>query len=93
VGGAPSDGSDADDQADFRAPFEHGWADLDPDSVVGKELIEDFEQLDESFTGKNKGWSAIVKLIGLTAMCAKGVIEMEREVIELRREVRSGGQR
>ena len=63
--------------------------DLDPESVVGKELLDRFEQLDESFTGKNKSWSAIVKLIGLTAMCAKGVIDLEREVIELRREVRS----
>lgn len=64
---------------------------LDPESVVGKELLDRFEQLDESFTGKNRGWSAIVKLIGLTAMCAKGVIDLEREVIELRREVRSRG--
>jgi hypothetical protein len=63
--------------------------DLDPESVIGKELRDRFEQLDESFTGKNKSWSAIVKLIGLTAMCAKGVIDLEREVIELRREVRS----
>ncbi len=65
--------------------------DLDPESVVGKELLDNFEQLDESFTGKNKSWSAIVKLIGLTAMCAKAVIDLEREVIELRREVRSRG--
>jgi hypothetical protein len=62
---------------------------LDPESVIGKELRDRFEQLDVSFTGKNKSWSAIVKLIGLTAMCAKGVIDLEREVIELRREVRS----
>jgi hypothetical protein len=46
-------------------------------------------QLDESFTGKNKSWSAIVKLIALTAMCVKGVIDLEKQVIELRREVRS----
>jgi hypothetical protein len=63
--------------------------DLDPESVVGKELRDRFEQFDESFTGKNKSWSAIVKLIGLTAMCAKGVIDLEREIIQLRREVRS----
>jgi hypothetical protein len=63
--------------------------DLDPESVVGKELVDKFEQLDESFTGKNKSWSAIVKLIALTAMCVKGVIDLEKQVIELRREVRS----
>jgi hypothetical protein len=63
--------------------------DLDPESVVGKELVDNFERLDESFTGKNKSWSAIVKLIALTAMCVKGVIDLEKQVIELRREVRS----
>jgi hypothetical protein len=63
--------------------------DLDPESVVGRELVDKFEQLDESFTGKNKSWSAIVKLIALTAMCVKGVIDLEKQVIELRREVRS----
>ena len=62
---------------------------LDPESVVGKELVEKFEQLDESFSGKNKSWSAIVKLIALSAMCVKGVIDLEKQVIDLRREVRS----
>jgi hypothetical protein len=62
---------------------------LDPESVVGKELVDKFEQLDESFSGKNKSWSAIVKLIALTAMCVKGVIDLEKQVIELRREGRS----
>jgi hypothetical protein len=62
---------------------------LDPESVVGKELVEKFEQLDESFTGRNKSWSAIVKLIALSAMCVKGVIDLEKQVIDLRREVRS----
>jgi hypothetical protein len=40
---------------------------LDPESVVGKELCDRFAQLDESFTGKNHLWAAVVKLIGLTA--------------------------
>lgn len=62
---------------------------LDPESVVGKELRDRFAHLDQSFTGKNPLWAAVVKLIGLTAMCAKGVIDLEKEVIELRREVRS----
>jgi hypothetical protein len=62
---------------------------LDPESVVGKELVENFEQLDESFKGKNKSWSAIVKLIALSAMCVKGVIELEKQVIEMRRQVRA----
>lgn len=66
---------------------------LDPESVVGRELHDRFEQLDESFTGKNRLWAAVVKLIGLTAMCAKGVIDLEKQVIELRREVRSRGQK
>jgi hypothetical protein len=30
-----------------------------------------------------------VKLIGLTAMCSKAVIDLEKQVIELRREVLS----
>jgi hypothetical protein len=62
---------------------------LDPESVVGKELRDRFTELDESFTGKNHLWAAVVKLIGLTAMCAKGVIDLEKQVIQLRREVRS----
>jgi hypothetical protein len=62
---------------------------LDPESVVGKELVEKFEQLDESFSGKNKSWSAIVKLIALSAMCVQGVIDLEKQVIDLRREVRA----
>jgi hypothetical protein len=62
---------------------------LDPESVVGKDLCDRFAHLDQSFTGKNPLWAAVVKLIGLTAMCAKGVIDLEKEVIELRREVRS----
>jgi hypothetical protein len=57
--------------------------------VAGNELVENFEQLDESFKGKNKSWSAIVKLIALSAMCVKGVIELEKQVIEMRRQVRS----
>jgi hypothetical protein len=65
---------------------------LDPESVVGKELVQKFEQLDESFNGKNKSWSAIVKLIALSAMCVKGVIDLEKQVIDLRREVRSGAE-
>ncbi|MGV0788307.1 hypothetical protein ABQF33_15470 [Mycolicibacterium sp. XJ2] len=72
------------------SPFSRiGRIPLDPESVVGKELVENFEQLDESFTGKNKSWSAIVKLIALSAMCVKGVIDLEKQVIDLRREVRS----
>jgi hypothetical protein len=63
--------------------------DLDPESVVGRELHDRFAELDESFTGKNRLWAAVVKLIGLTAMCAKGVIDLEKQVIELRREVRA----
>jgi hypothetical protein len=30
-----------------------------------------------------------VKLIALSAMCVKGVIDLEKQVIDLRREVRS----
>jgi hypothetical protein len=65
---------------------------LDSESVVGKELVENFEHLDESFNGKSKSWSAIVKLIALSAMCVKGVIDLEKQVIDLRREVRSRGE-
>jgi hypothetical protein len=61
---------------------------LDSESVVGKELHDRFEEFDESFTGKNKIWAVVVKLIGLTAMCSKAVIDLEKQVIELRREVR-----
>jgi hypothetical protein len=62
---------------------------LDPESVVGKELHDRFEELDESFSGKNKIWAVVVKLIGLTAMCSKAVIDLEKQVIELRREIRA----
>jgi hypothetical protein len=61
---------------------------LDPESVIGRELLDRFAELDESFTGHSRIWAVVVKLIGLTAMCAKAVIDLEKQVIELRREVR-----
>jgi hypothetical protein len=86
---APEPNTNDEEVPDFSPFHKMRRIDLDPESVVGRELRDRFEQLDESFSGKNKGWSVIVKLIGLTAMCAKGVIDLEREVIQLRREVRS----
>jgi hypothetical protein len=62
---------------------------LDPESVIGRELLDHFAEFDESFTGKNRIWAAVVKLIGLTEMCSKAVIDLERQLIELKREVRS----
>jgi hypothetical protein len=86
---APDPETREEEVPDFSPFHKIRHIDLDPESVVGKELRDRFEQFDESFSGKSKSWSAIVKLIGLTAMCAKGVIDLEREVIQLRREVRS----
>ena len=48
----------------------------------------DLAEFDESFTGHSRIWAVVVKLIGLTAMCSKAVIDLEKQVIELRREVR-----
>ena len=62
---------------------------LDPQSVIGRELLARFAELDHSFTGHSRIWAVVVKLIGLTAMCSKAVIDLEKQVIELRREVRS----
>ena len=62
---------------------------LDPESVVGKELLDRFAEFDDSFTGHSQIWAVVVKLIGLTAMCSKAVIDLEKEVIDLRRELRS----
>ena len=62
---------------------------LDPESVIGKELLERFAEFDHSFTGHSRIWAVVVKLIGLTAMCSKAVIDLEKEVIDLRRELRS----
>ena len=62
---------------------------LDPESVIGKELLDRFAEFDQSFIGHSRIWAVVVKLIGLTAMCAKAVIDLEKQVIELRREVRS----
>ena len=61
---------------------------LDPESVIGRELLDRFAEFDESFTGHSRIWAVVVKLIGLTAMCSKAVIDLEKQVIELRREVR-----
>ena len=65
---------------------------LDPESVVGKELLARFAEFDHSFTGRSRIWAVVVKLIGLTAMCSKAVIDLEKEVIDLRRELRSRGE-
>lgn len=62
---------------------------LDPESVIGKEFIDRFAEFDQSFSGHSRIWAVVVKLIGLTAMCAKAVIDLEKEVIDLRRELRS----
>lgn len=62
---------------------------LDPESVIGRELLDGFAEFDHSFTGHSRIWAVVVKLIGLTAMCSKAVIDLEKQVIELRRELRS----
>ena len=62
---------------------------LDPESVIGKEFLDRFAEFDHSFTGHSRIWAVVVKLIGLTAMCSQAVIDLEKEVIDLRRELRS----
>jgi hypothetical protein len=74
---------------DFSAFSKMRRIPLDPESVIGRELHDRFAEFDESFTGHSRIWSVVVKLIGLTAMCSKAVIDLEKQVIELRREVRS----
>ena len=75
--------------ADFSAFSKMRRIPLDPESVIGKELLDGFAEFDESFTGHSRIWAVVVKLIGLTAMCSKAVIDLEKQVIELRRELRS----
>jgi hypothetical protein len=74
--------------ADFSAFSKMRRIPLDPESVIGRELLDRFAEFDESFTGHSRIWAVAVKLIGLTAMCSKAVIDLEKQVIELRREVR-----
>ena len=74
---------------DFSAFSKMRRIPLEPESVIGRELHDRFAEFDESFTGHSRIWSVVVKLIGLTAMCSKAVIDLEKQVIELRREVRS----
>jgi hypothetical protein len=74
---------------DFSAFSKMRRIQLDPESVIGRELHDRFAEFDESFTGHSRIWSVVVKLIGLTAMCSRAVIDLEKQVIELRREVRS----
>jgi hypothetical protein len=78
---------DPEETADFSA-FSKRRIQLDPESVIGRELLDRFAEFDESFTGHSRIWAVVVKLIGLTAMCSKAVIDLEKQVIELRREVR-----
>ena len=75
--------------ADFSAFSKMRRIPLDPESVIGKELLDGFAEFDESFTGHSRIWAVVVKLIGLTAMSSKAVIDLEKQVIELRRELRS----
>lgn len=75
--------------ADFSAFSKMRRIQLDHESVIGRELLERFAEFDESFTGHSRIWAVVVKLIGLTAMCSKAVIDLEKQVIELRRELRS----
>lgn len=80
---------DPEDIPDFSPFSKMRRMQLDPESVIGRELLDRFAEFDESFTGKSRIWSVVVKLIGLTAMCSKAVIDLEKQVIDLRREVRS----
>jgi hypothetical protein len=52
-------------------------------------LLDRFAEFDHSFAGHSRIWAVVVKLIGLTAMCSKAVIDLEKEVIDLRRELRA----
>lgn len=79
---------DPEETADFSAFSKMRRIQLDPESVIGRELLDRFAEFDESFTGHSRIWAVVVKLIGLTAMCSKAVIDLEKQVIELRREVR-----
>ncbi len=81
--------SDLEETPDFSPFSKMRRMELDPESVIGRELHDRFAEFDESFTGKSRIWSVVVKLIGLTAMCSQAVIDLEKQVIELRREVRS----
>ena len=80
---------DPKEMPDFSAFGKMRRLPLDPESVIGRELHDRFAEFDESFTGHSRIWSVVVKLIGLTAMCSKAVIDLENQVIELRREMRS----
>lgn len=75
--------------ADFSAFSKMRRIPLDPESVIGRELLDGFAEFDESFTGHSRIWAVVVKLVGLTAMCSKAVIDLEKQVIELRRELLS----
>jgi hypothetical protein len=77
------------ERADFSAFSKMRRIPLDPESVIGRELLDGFAEFDESFTGHSRIWAVVVKLVGLTAMCSKAVIDLEKQVIELRRELRS----
>jgi hypothetical protein len=81
--------SHPEETADFSAFSKMRRIPLDPESVIGRELLDRFAEFDESFTGHSRIWAVVVKLVGLTAMCAKAVIDLEKQVIELRRELRS----
>jgi hypothetical protein len=80
---------DPDEIPDFSPFIKMRRIQLDPESVIGKELLDRFAEFDHSFAGRSRLWAVVVKLIGLTAMCSKAVIDLEKEVIDLRRELRS----
>ena len=75
---------DPEETPDFSPFSKMRRMELDPESVIGRELHDRFAEFDESFTGKSRIWSVVVKLIGLTAMCSQAVIDLEKQVIELR---------
>ena len=64
--------------ADFSAFSKMRRIQLDHESVIGRELLERFAEFDESFSGHSRIWAVVVKLIGLTAMCSKAVIDLEK---------------
>ncbi|OQZ89945.1 hypothetical protein BST11_15335 [Mycobacterium alsense] len=61
-------------------------ADLHPEAVVSQQIRDGLAKIDESTS--NKGLKLIGMLLGLVGSAAAGIIELEKQIIVLREEVR-----
>lgn len=80
------------DIPDFSGFSEIRGMDLPEEAVVSRQMRDGIAELQES-AGRNPIKGLLMFVVGVGVLCAKSIFELEKQIIELRKEVRrlSGG--